>query len=348
MPGSKSRIVRLDPDGAKKVLFDDNGTGPMFAYINAANIPEFIFTRLLVDGNGRNYNEVYGVSADGLETRLRVPGEAFAVDMARGLLVGTANYTEIIFTDLNTYKQTGLTLKDSQPLYYDRDSGVLYFVKYISNTDSFGGYLYSICAVTAAAGKETVLFSAKSNVIGYLMNDDGYYGDGWFEFENARMDGGKFYVTAVLYDGTGHMYNGHVQLEINTYGDKNNVKTELTEAEWFGIYKPFSYRGGDLFYDDIPGYYMFSDYSPNSAAQLIISPDDLAYVNLTDGIDFGEENFNTIQNIEYVDGDVFFTVATGKRNKDEDIGWRYGYNRGVSRVYRKALGTGKIVELYSY
>ena len=84
------------------------------------------------------------------------------------------------------------------------------------------------------------------------------------------------------------------------------------------------------------------------AFEEVLSAADIAGIALQKGEYFDESGFASLKEVEYLDGDLFFTAVTGTRNTDEDIGWRYGYNRGETYVYRKDLTTGQIELLYSY
>jgi hypothetical protein len=96
---------------------------------------------------------------------------------------------------------------------------------------------------------------------------------------------------------------------------------------------------------DAPVYYMLLNEAELAG---VLSLEDLNVLGLPDGEYYGKEDFAAIQGMEYTDGEIFFTVVTGTRNSDEDIGWRYGYDRSLSKVHRKDIVTGEVSLLYSY
>ena len=55
-----------------------------------------------------------------------------------------------------------------------------------------------------------------------------------------------------------------------------------------------------------------------------------------------------IEDIEYVDGRIFFTVTDLTYNPDNSIGWRDYYDRGRSTCYCKDAESGEIRLLYEY
>ena len=60
------------------------------------------------------------------------------------------------------------------------------------------------------------------------------------------------------------------------------------------------------------------------------------------------ETYVGIEPVEYIDGNVYFKVEVSRHNPKVDLGWRYGYTRKITKVYKKNLKTNKKVLLYSY
>lgn len=56
----------------------------------------------------------------------------------------------------------------------------------------------------------------------------------------------------------------------------------------------------------------------------------------------------TVVPVKYIGGNVYFKVEVSNHNSKLDVGWRYGYTRKVTKVYKKNLKTNKNVLLYSY
>jgi len=64
--------------------------------------------------------------------------------------------------------------------------------------------------------------------------------------------------------------------------------------------------------------------------------------------DYENCDINTMVNIEYVDGKVFFTMCTLARMPEEDIGWRYAYKYTSVKEFVKDLNTGETKVLFEY
>ncbi len=63
----------------------------------------------------------------------------------------------------------------------------------------------------------------------------------------------------------------------------------------------------------------------------------------------GEEaQVTLIRDLEVVDRDVYYTVETGIRDRNQDMGWRPGYQRSKSERYRLRLGGEQAELLFSY
>jgi hypothetical protein len=149
------------------------------------------------------------------------------------------------------------------------------------------------------------------------------------------------------YEGSLGSLGGSALINIFKDGRGYEVVREPSAVDWFGMEKPFAgFYNSPFSEEETDGYYIFSD----EAAQLteVLSAQDLTALGLPDGEYYGEEDFAAIQSIEYVDGDIFFTLATGTRNSAKDVGWRYGYDRSKTDVYRKDLSTGEIILLFTY
>ena len=55
-----------------------------------------------------------------------------------------------------------------------------------------------------------------------------------------------------------------------------------------------------------------------------------------------------IRNLEKVEDKIFFTVETSSRDREQDIGWRPGYQRVRSDFYTMERGGDQPELIYSY
>lgn len=106
------------------------------------------------------------------------------------------------------------------------------------------------------------------------------------------------------------------------------------------------------------GYPYDEPYVHGSTNSVVIYPDTsgICYVLLTAqdseelSIDaYVDGHFSQdIKDIEYLGGELFFTVTDITYSMEESIGWRDGYDRGRSACYCKDLESGEIRLLYEY
>lgn len=191
----------------------------------------------------------------------------------------------------------------------------------------------------------------------------------------------SLYFSAGFYDGSAIVYQGGSIYSIKK--DGSGLKEEVhAQDEYFYLYddgmnrvlycNPSDERGGlaevvpIVLKGEVPrGIIMrVCDRSYESAFQ-DASTGALLYYPDTSGICYelltGEEREEitgeayvpgylgqTIRNIEYVDGKLFFTIDDGIYNPDKNIGWRDYYDRGRSTCYCKDLESGEIRLLYEY
>ena len=60
------------------------------------------------------------------------------------------------------------------------------------------------------------------------------------------------------------------------------------------------------------------------------------------------ETLRNIKDMEIVDGYFYFTIEDSVRDPNIDVGWRYGYSRQTTQVFRKPIGAGAVESLYSF
>ena len=341
--GVQARLMRLNWNGTQEVLFKSDGYGSIFIFHDHGIEPMLILTRLEPDWLGGTYTQAFGITIYGGEVKFTCPGTPFVVDDERELVI-MSSANGLLFTGhLKSLDQNDLSKQYREPLYYDAKDGVLYCSATDWSADASAMTLFS--AIDVATGEETILMSDTNGSIGENILGTDYAQ--FIEFRNVAPIGDSVYVNVSAYSGSAYMYAASARLSFHKSDGSYTNMGPVSEIDWFGVFKPFSYRSDSPHYIDLPGYYMF-DGTSDSDASLILASNELEDLGLLDGGYFGEDDFVVLQDVEYVDGDIFFTIAMGTRNYDEDIGWRYGYDRSSSTVYRKDLTTGEITEMYSY
>ena len=339
------KVMRLHPDDTVTPLFDDDGYGPIFIHLDDRLGPRFVLNRRTAAADSQSYTlQFYTTDLQGGHKSAYRDGQVFALDQERDLVVGSAAGGEIFTFNLKNAERKVLAKANHQPLYYDPEYGVLYCADGSANvnTKPGGEIVRTLCSLAVADGKETLLFSQTDTKIAKIMKSKTI---GWYTFENVRPQGAYVYANIAGYYGRSPTYFGCVRLRIGKDGAGYSLASFPGKREWFGEYRPFSYKSegpyadpGDfiIYQDSKPpanysggdagGFYIFYN---NSQAQ-ILSLEDLAGLGLPEGgyFHFGEKASTTLENAEFLDGNIFFRVVTEAH--DEGAG-------GTVRVYRKSL-----------
>ncbi len=85
-------------------------------------------------------------------------------------------------------------------------------------------------------------------------------------------------------------------------------------------------------------YYYYGN--PDGKVAELFSKSDYASGDLEESVDFVD--------MECIDNMFYYRVDYGRHNAENDMGWRYSYDRIKTEVYRKNLTTGETVLMYSY
>lgn len=346
VPAAQSQMMRLNPDGSQDVLFEDDGYGPIFIYQNAsvAAGAQFILSRWVEDELGLSYTETYTVDFSDYTVGASRLGEPFAVDEERSLLLMRTAGSGLFALDMTNQETNWLAGTHYQPLYYDADEGRLYAS--IASDDPAERNRITIAAIDPSTAEEVILFSDVRGDAKQQVVDDSYI-DPFYTFYSAGTDEERFYANIVQREGSDLYEQEPVRLEVKKDGSAYAYRQAFTEAEWFGAFRPFSYRADSPFHKDLDGYYMY-DSADAEQARLVLSQTDLEAAGVINGEHFSEDGFTRLQHMEYVNESLFFTVITGTRNDAEDVGWRRGYDRGRSTVVWKDMRTGELRELHAY
>jgi hypothetical protein len=341
LPGETTSVMRrLNADGAVSAVFADNGSGGIFIYDNGADA-FFILNREAGLGEDEDAAGIYGVTLSGDQFWQIGQGNAFAVDSERGVIIAATERGGLSAIDVFTHEATPLLESLCIPLAYDPEDGMVYY-------SDFTGEEETLCSVELSGGWRSTLLKA-SEVAGVLEDASA----GSIEYKSPRFTANSVWVYAAYYEGNLGYLGDSALLEIQKDGSGFRVEPNPRVSDWFGVGKPFSawsespFRGvvgGDT-EESATGYYLAD---AEGMLTEILTESDLAEVGLAEGEYYGEEDYAVLKDMEFVDGALFFTVETGTRNREEDIGWRYGYLREISSVYRKDLTGGVISPICSY
>jgi len=339
IPGAKTKMMRLDPDGTITVLFEDTGHGNIFIYHDEKGNARFLLNGFATDDEMAPEGEVYSIALDGRDLRNYGGGSVFAVDEGRGITIASGYRGAIYEIGHNNGNRKDLAEAYNLPVHYDPLEGVMY-------CQEFSSELITLRAIRISDGNETVLFSAPPEETEKLA-EDGLCGE-IFEFRNLQTWNDRIKVCLAGYGVFDLLFHGCVFLEIPKNGSAYGIVSSFYEFDWFGVEKPFSFLSDGPFQTDEhgAGYFMFN--VEELTLDEILTASDLAGIGLSGGEFFDDSRFASIREVEYVEREVFFTVLTGARNAGEDADHGYGYDRGETGVYRKDLRTGQVTLIYSY
>ena len=337
--GVKSEIVRLGQGGTVERLFTDDSLGRIFIYRESDDKAMLLLTREYVSDGNRG-PEVYSVNIDDGGVREYGHGRVFAVDDGRGIIIASTYTGGVDIIDYLTGERKELVENGHIPLYYDVVEGRVY-CEDISDADlSYP----ALCAIDVKLGHERILFcetmDGASDVI-RAFNGETYIYNGLCVYED--------YISVYLasYDGSAAMISQSLFLRIDKNKGAFLIKEKANPEEWFGEWKPFSFRSENPFqndteYADLDGYWI---YTGMTEPLELISKQLMSKLGFSDGEYFGEDDFVSLKDVELAGSNLFFTIVTGTREPEEDIGWRYGYRRELSYVYRMDITTSSDLEI---
>ena len=343
VPGIRRSMTRLHANGSQENLFTENGCGPIWIHNNRFYLTWLddgftcqIFSTAMEKGNHLG---------DAIDRRELGPGEIFALDESRGLLIASVSRINedahrveygICVIDTETGERKELPLANVEPLLYDEPSAALYYRNFgIGDPDA------------VKLGCVNVLTGSVRDVAWLDIRQlDSFEDVDAVEFDNAWLKGHDLHVFMSGYSGNGHHYMGSAHLVIDMIGDgvARYDAGDAPDYSRYAVNKPFDMRDMQG-YDEFYGYYIRTE---QDELHQILTFEDIAQCGLPGGPYYYETSFGEVKNVEYADGAVFFSVLCGPRNEAKDIGWREAYDLSAMQVYRKNLSTGAIEELYFF
>ena len=348
---AKNVMICLKSNGKKVKKFTTSGFGNIYIYKNrmylqSADSTGYNPTIFSVDMNGKNRKnfgtgEIKGIDTkngrlicvnqgkvisinckNGSKTTLSTTGEFLALD--NGVVYYSNNdSTKIRINSIRTNGTKRKKIVSKKLNLYD-----FYGLLEIFQFQIYNNTVYFSCGSTSGSADEYsggIIAKVKKNGTGFKV----------LAGKNGKLVESKFYIlkskndTKLIYD-TG--IEGRKAISLKTYKVTNTKFTVQPMGEVFhdgdniSIYKSYSGKKTTLVRK--------SDYSSLGKN-----------LSLKNGYD---ETYLSIEPVEYIEGNVYFKVELSKHNPKVDLGWRYGYTRKITKVYKKNLKTNKKVLLYSY
>jgi len=342
VPGIRRSMIQLQADGTQEGLFIENGYGPIWIYRDRfylAWLDDDYTSQLFSTALERG--DVTGAAMDRCELG---PGEIFALDEARGLLIASVSKVNedthrielgICVIDAENGERTDLPLANVEPLFYDEPGATLYYRDFsIGDPDAV-----KLGCVDVATGSVRDIAWLDIRRYDYFEDVDAV------EFDNAWLEGESLHVIMSGYSGNAHMHMASAYLVVDLTGDTVAwTDAGAVNYDRYAVNRPFDMREMQG-YDEFYGYYIRTE---QDELLQILTYEDIAQCGLPGGPYYYETAFGDVEGVEYADNAVFFSVLCGPRNEAEDIGWREAYDLSAMHVYRKDLATGEIEELYYF
>ncbi len=216
----------------------------------------------------------------------------------------------------------------------------IYYTEYSQSRDV---YIYDI-SLTGEKGEIAKLSS--DDVKEYTDSDAEYV-----KIVCAQIASNKIYFTAGSYGGSAGEYQGGIIARVNTDGTEFEILRESNYENFYilnedveviiegeKIAEPYFSEQYDLcFVKDA-----------DSEVEILLSKDEYESLGLGGYADYTENSYWGISETEVVGDKLFFTISIGKREENQDIGWRPYYTRELTSIYWKNMTTGEIYKLYSY
>ena len=368
--GSVSEIVRLEEDGTLKVLFEDNGFGPVHPFgdrLYLTDSPYLYEARLYstsLDGNNR---VDYGI------------GQVLAADKDRGLLLclgmetqdSAVSYT--IFTINSSGSANTLVTLDQRPEAPIYENGEVYYGLTAADAESAGStsastaYLTSLYRLSLADGSSRELATAKMEAYSSVTA------------QVLKLLDGRLYFSCGGYAGSGNFFQGGILGSVSQTGgeitmladeehqtadpefylkrkedgtisvicsDSSEGVGELTEIDTVTGLRQTTTADPHILEE--PGTIFWADGKacvyPDASGQPVTICDGMT----TDILGTADGNECQVQDMAYLQGCLYYTVLESELWPDADIGWRTGYRRVSGRAYRLPAGEKQPQLLYSY
>lgn len=340
----RSRINKLYPNGEIKEIWSGQGHFGIFIYQNKKDGPRIISTRKHVDDFWQEgepvYTEIFSINLEGEMLDNYGVGRIFALDEERDLAIITHGAESIDILDLKDGKRQLVAGEGYKPIYYDSEDGVIYYQElYRMNYGDIEIFAKTI------GGESKRIFSATREDLNELISD-GYLGDHNF-YRNFRTSGDYIFAHIEAREGSGDMFCGNLSLKIRKDGTGYEHNPLLRQVDWYGLNKAFIHRNDPPFNLEPYGYLIFNQ-DHISQPLIVLSEENLKELDLNLHPLYGNEYLVLVEDVYYLDGDTFFTVKTGIRDVEEDIGWRMAYKDLKWDVYMLEGESQEIKFLYSH
>ncbi len=373
--GTKKNMVCLYPDGTKKELFKDTGTDRIYLYKDRFYLTES------VNSNRREPDIIYSIDMNGANKTELGKGFILAVSEELGIIICGDNkdHSQLFTISVVTGE---ITLLSDFEYFFELHDSMLYFSesydKYnqdvvVLNSISLDNWEKKVIVKEEPPRNEFMEFqsgspAAISNI--QLVDDYIYMLYGIYGGPAGYWQGGN--IARVKKDGTAFELLVGTKIE---WGDNNNILERFYIENTGSSHKLYYYNCNDDFEEGVNSVCLslsnwseanstksctfvntafkkdkgISVYTDNTGEERrLINYEDYKDCGLGSELADWKENILCIKEVEIFDGWVYYKLESGVHDQSTDIANDPLYNRKVTKVFRKDLGSGDIVMLMSY
>ncbi|MBQ3665649.1 MAG: hypothetical protein II919_06050 [Lachnospiraceae bacterium] len=365
---AKNELVCVSEDGSEEVLYTGNAGGAL--YIMGDRL---YFLKNTYNENGYSYTDelVYMKFVKGKWNSNDIHrvgnGEIKAVDTKRSMIIfdgdlgdGKTCLYAIDQNDESTfigYAVSFVAYEDGM-IYYQDNSAIQ------NEDDARNG---SVALYQSDLEGDSVLL-AKTEPDLYEFASGGKC-----VIECAQVVDDMIYFSYGRYDGSAYLFQGGNIARVSKNGTDYEVVTSIGENNQFYVYS--DQKGEKLIFQKLynknlvmdlntgeeketskpagavgKAFAAYSDDS-NETKYYLYQEADGKVSELFSDIDYKSENPEeavSFKDVECVGEYVYYRIDYGMHNQENDVGWRYSYDREKTEVYRKNLETDETELLYEY
>lgn len=367
LPGLPNEMMRLKEDGTSEVAFADDGSGDIYICNDRMYLQrqtDYISVVYSVDPDGSNKKDLFYGSIEGIDE---------ASDTLVCILLNKDD--KYVPATLNTItgKITELELTIPYTVLLTVHQGFIYYLGEVDYQASALGKM-KLCRVAIDGTQEQLLAESDGNL--YEFDTFGT------EIPCLQFVDDTIYFSYGGYAGTGHFYQGGLIARVNTDGSDYKVLAgTVTGTEY---YSDLVYDSFIVVKEGNRKTLYFTEYSEDYegiraldlltgeviAAPFVIHPEGVPFeynggvsiyrnasptmTTLIPTVDYStlgfgaDEYYYRIHDIQQCGSWVYYRVEANEYNPDVSIGWRDGYTRIKTQVFREEVSGGKKELLYEY
>lgn len=368
---SEKELMCMEPDGSVSQVGIDYGCGALFVVSDRVYSQKYVGLAHEDSYENSSY-KVYSCKLDG--SNVVEYSSAKVLDVKNGGIICQTVNEGLAFIDAQTGQERILT--DENIHYLGADDEEIFY-SYDLQREEDEAYDVTLLAMDYEGNRRELKTVSREEYID-CMGGDSDYGMK-IHIPCFKIIEDDLYFSAGTYNGSANMYAGGPIYSMKRNGSGCKVEAVAGESHFYvyddggsrAIYYE-KYSGSaalvkvQKIYGEIPQnivlrypYVSYDEPYVNSQPDsVLLYPDTsgICYVLLS-AEECGELSIllyvdgsrrQAIEDIEYVNGRLFFTVTDLTYNREECIGWRDYYDRGSSACYCKDLENGEIRLLYEY